>query len=128
MRCIPALAVVVVTVIGGFLPSVRSASAQPMSAPATVSGATTMADHCTGFCVAVYNGTSKGIWMRGDVGQRWVGPHTWSNQAHPEMKDVDWVEVPYGCDITYQGTRYHYGQSIRIHGWSPYVWIYGVGC
>ncbi|MCO6006851.1 hypothetical protein NE236_17840 [Actinoallomurus purpureus] len=128
MRRMPAFAVVIAAIIGGFLLTAGTASARPMNARTAVTGATTMADHCTGFCVSVYNGTSKGIWMRGNVGQRWVPPHTWSDKAHPEMKDVDELDVPYGCDLTYQGKRYRYGQTIRIHGWSPYVWIYGAGC
>ncbi|MDN3354397.1 hypothetical protein [Actinomadura sp. DC4] len=128
MRRTRALAALLAAVIGGFLLLAGTASAQPATAGAVGTGTMKAADHCTVFCVSVYNGTSKGIWMRGNVGQRWIPPKTWSDDAYPELKDVDELDVPYGCDLTYQGTRYHYGQTIRIHGYSPYVWIVGIGC
>ncbi len=84
-----------------------------------------VADHCTGFCVSVRNGTSKYMWMAGNVGWRLIPPGQWSDDAYPEMEDVDKIEVPGGCNITYQLHTYHQYEEIRIHGFSPYVFIVG---
>jgi hypothetical protein len=78
----------------------------------------------TGSGVSVYNGGSEGIWVRGNLGQRWVPPHAWSHDAHPDLEVVDELDVPYGCDLTYQGHTYHYGDTIRLRG-RRYAWIYG---
>ena len=82
-------------------------------------------DHCTLFCTSVYNGTNRSMWMNGNPGWYYIPSHQWSDDAAPALKDVDNIEVPGGCQITFRLHTYHQYETIRVHGWSPYVGLYG---
>jgi hypothetical protein len=82
-------------------------------------------DHCTGFCVALYNGTNRNLLVGGNPGSALLSPGRWSDEEHTWLTDVDWMFVPAGCTITFRGRTYQSGEMIDIDGISPYVWIYG---
>jgi hypothetical protein len=92
---------------------------------ARAAAAMVVPDHCTLFCTSVYNGTNRSMWMNGNPGWYYIPSHQWSDDAAPALKDVDNIEVPGGCQITFRLHTYHQYETIRVHGWSPYVWLYG---
>ena len=82
-------------------------------------------DHCTGFCTSIYNGLSRSVYMGGNDAADWVPSGAWSDEAVSGLADVDWLFVPDGCDLYFRGKHYNSGDFVRIHGWSPYVWLIG---
>ncbi|WP_306190792.1 hypothetical protein [Streptomyces sp. MK5] len=82
-------------------------------------------DHCTVWCVSLYNGTSRSLKMGGDPGSAWVSPGRWSDGERPWLRDVDRVSVPRGCTVWFRGSSYHGPTTMRVHGWTPYVWLHG---
>ncbi|WP_020495832.1 hypothetical protein [Sciscionella marina] len=82
-------------------------------------------DHCTGFCTNVHNGLRHSVKMWGNDGTIWVPPGKWSSDVKKGFDDVDWIKTPKHCTVTFRGKTYHSGQHIRVHGWSPWVWMAG---
>lgn len=109
----------------GAAPSAEKATVVDREILAAKAAAMVVADHCTLFCTSVYNGTNRSMWMNGNPGWYYIPSHRWSDEAAPALKDVDNIEVPGGCQITFRLHTYHQYETIRVHGWSPYVWLFG---